>query len=331
LALPAIWLNTCCSRPSTTSRARGLLPEKFAIVGIFRREPDVTEIIQEAEIQLLRSHSEVDLDVLAKLKARIHTVKMDSTNPDHFKLLAAKLRELDKIAEVKLNHLFYLAIAPSIFKSVIGNLASAGLNGSKNDDRESRILVEKPFGDDYDSAKDLIAFMSEHFEEKQIFRIDHYLAKETAQNILTFRFNNPLIEGMWSRQFIDHIQITAIEKIGIMGRAAFYENIGALRDFVQSHLMQLMALVMMEYPEDLTSEAIHREKLLLLESIEQIAPKHVEDIAVRGQYEGYTDEVEKPDSTVETFAALKLEVANSRWGRRSGASAYRQIYRHQGN
>ncbi len=294
--------------------SEGLLPEKFAIVGIFRREPDVTEIIQEAEIQLLRSHSEVDLDVLAKLKARIHTVKMDSTNPDHFKLLAAKLRELDKIAEVKLNHLFYLAIPPSIFKSVIGNLASAGLNGSKNDDRESRILVEKPFGDDYDSAKDLIAFMSEHFEEKQIFRIDHYLAKETAQNILTFRFNNPLIEGMWSRQFIDHIQITAIEKIGIMGRAAFYENIGALRDFVQSHLMQLMALVMMEYPEDLTSEAIHREKLLLLESIEQIAPKHVEDIAVRGQYEGYTDEVEKPDSTVETFAALKLEVANSRWG-----------------
>ncbi len=294
--------------------SEGLLPEKLAIVGIFRREPDVTEIIQEAEIQLLRSHSEVDLDVLAKLKSRIHTVKMDSTNPDHFNLLVAKLRELDKSAGVKLNHLFYLAIPPNIFKKVIGNLAASGLNRSKDGERESRILVEKPFGDDYDSAKELIAFMSERFDEKQIFRIDHYLAKETAQNILTFRFNNPLIEGMWSRQFIDHIQITAIEKIGIQGRTAFYENIGALRDFVQSHLMQLMALVMMEYPENLTSDAIHKEKLLLLESIEQIAAKHVEDIAVRGQYADYTDEVENPDSTVETFTALKLEVANSRWG-----------------
>ena len=294
--------------------SQGLLPEKFVIVGIFRRQPDVSEIIREAEVQLLRTHSNVDLDVLTKLTTRIHTVKMDSTNPDHFKLLTAKLRELDKHAGVKLNHLFYLAIPPNIFKHVIGNLAATGLNGSKGDGRESRVLVEKPFGDDYASASHLIEFMSSRFEESQIFRIDHYLAKETAQNILTFRFNNPLIEGMWSRQFIDHIQITAIEKIGIQGRAAFYENIGALRDFVQSHLVQLMALVMMEYPENLTAEAIHKEKLLLLESIEPIAPKHVEDIAVRGQYAGYADEVQNPDSTVETFAALKLEVANSRWG-----------------
>lgn len=290
-----------------------LLPENFVIVGVFRREPDVEAIIREAEIQILRTHQEVDPTVLAKLQARIHTIKMNSTDPDDFKRLKTLLAELDKTAGVALNHLFYLAIPPNIFKKVVGNLAICGLNQCDND-RASRILIEKPFGDDLASAEALIEYMSERFDEKQIFRIDHYLAKETAQNILTFRFNNPLIEGIWSRQFIDHIQITAIEKIGIQGRSAFYENIGALRDFVQSHLMQLMALVMMEYPENLSAAAIHKEKLLLLESIEPIAAKHVDDVAARGQYDTYREEVQNPDSSVETFAAIKLEVANSRWG-----------------
>lgn len=293
--------------------AQDLLPEKFAIVGIFRREPNVQELLEEAEIAILRNHQDVDPLIMARLKARIHTIKMNSTDPDDFQRLAKLLDELDEAFQATLNRLFYLAIPPNIFKKVIGNLAGAGLN-HPNGHRSSRILVEKPFGDDLQSAQDLIGFMSQHFEEKQIFRIDHYLAKETAQNILTFRFSNPLIEGIWSRQFIDHIQITAIEKIGIEGRAAFYENMGALRDFVQSHLMQLMALVMMEYPKDLTPEAIHAEKLLLLQSIEPVAAKHVDDVAVRGQYEGYGEEAGNPDSHVETYAAIKLEVANSRWG-----------------
>lgn len=292
--------------------AQNLLPDKFVIVGIFRREPDVDALLKEAEIQILRTHQEVDGTVLDKLKNRIHSIKMNSTDPDDFKKLKSLLRELDLAAGTKLNHLFYLAIPPNIFKKVIGNLADCGLNSC--DERESRILIEKPFGYDLTSATSLIEDMSKHFDESQIFRIDHYLAKETAQNILTFRFNNPLIEGIWSRQFIDHIQITAIEKIGIQGRAAFYEDMGALRDFVQSHLMQLMALIMMEYPEGLSPVAIHKEKLLLLESIEPIAEKHVDDVATRGQYAGYQDEVENPNSTTETFAAVKLEVANSRWG-----------------
>jgi glucose-6-phosphate 1-dehydrogenase len=175
-------------------------------------------------------------------------------------------------------------------------------------------LVEKPFGNDLASAKDLIAFVSQHFHEDQIFRIDHYLAKETAQNILAFRFSNPLIEGIWSRRFIDQIQITAAEKIGINGRASFYENMGALRDFVQSHLVQLMAIVMMEYPEDMSPDAIHQEKLKLLQSIEPILPHNVDDIAVRGQYDAYRNEAKNPTSNVETYAAIKLEVANPRWG-----------------
>lgn len=290
-----------------------LLPDTFSIVGIFRREPDVDAILAETISSANSAQQSIDSATLARLKARIHTVKMDSTKAEDFPLLASKLAELDTTAGSHLNHLFYLAIPPNIFQSVIGNLASVKLNVADST-RASRILVEKPFGDDLQSAEALISFMSKHFDEEQIFRIDHYLAKETAQNILTFRFNNPLVEGFWNRQFIDHIQITAIEKIGIQGRSTFYENIGALRDFVQSHLMQLMALVMMEYPDDLSAESIHREKLLLLQSIEPVAPKHVEDVTVRAQYSGYPEDAGNLKSTVETFAAIKLEVANSRWG-----------------
>jgi glucose-6-phosphate 1-dehydrogenase len=294
--------------------SQGLLPDTFAIVGVFRRDVGVDALLAEATGQMETADFKVDPAVLDKLKARIRPVHMNSTDPEHYSRLTEILAQLDADAGHKLNHLFYLAVPPNIFTNVIANLSAAGLNPRNGDGRASRILVEKPFGDDLASAEKLIAFMSAHFDEEQIFRIDHYLAKETAQNILTFRLNNPLIEGIWSRQFIDHIQITAVEKIDIQGRAAFYENIGALRDFVQSHLMQLMALVMMEYPEDMTAESIHKEKLLLLESIEAIAPKHVEDVAVRGQYNGYPEEAGNPESNVETFAAIKLEVANSRWG-----------------
>ncbi|HVQ44842.1 MAG TPA: glucose-6-phosphate dehydrogenase [Candidatus Saccharimonadia bacterium] len=290
-----------------------LLPEEFYIVGIFRRVPDVDAILHEATAQLEQNGETIDPAVTSRLKSRLHTIKMDSTNPSDFSRLAELLHGLDDAAGTKLNHLFYLAIPPDIFETVIDNLATGGLNHD-DADRSSRLLIEKPFGYDLASAEALIDAMSAHFDEHQIFRIDHYLAKETAQNILTFRFSNPLIQGIWSREFIDHIQITATEKIGIQGRVAFYEKMGALRDFVQSHLMQLMALVMMEYPEDLTSEAIHAEKLKVLESIETITPHSVPDVAVRGQYAGYRDEVGDPGSTTETYAALKLEVANSRWG-----------------
>ncbi|HEX3081921.1 MAG TPA: glucose-6-phosphate dehydrogenase [Candidatus Saccharimonadia bacterium] len=295
--------------------SQGQLPEKFFIVAVSRQEPRVDSLLQEAEMQVLRSGQPVNPVAMARLKDRIHPVQMDSSKEDEFGALKRLLHKLDETAGVQLNHLFYLAILPQVFRKVVGNLAASGLS-REDDHHASRILVEKPFGDDLKSAQELINFMSGHFDEKQIFRIDHYLAKETAQNILTFRFNNPLIEGIWSRQFIDHIQITAMEKltIGDQSRAAFYENMGAMRDFVQSHLMQIMALVMMEYPQGLTATNIHKEKLALLESIHPIHAEHVEDVAVRGQYTTYRDEVQNPHSNVETYAAVKLEVANSRWG-----------------
>jgi glucose-6-phosphate 1-dehydrogenase len=291
------------------------LPEQFFILGIFRDVPSLDIIFQTAEIEILRAHQECDPEVLAELRSKVLTLQMDSTNAEHFTRLHETLHKLNIDQQKTFNRLFYLAIPPQIFSDVITNLAQAGLNTQDEaTGMASRILVEKPFGRDLDSAQALINHMAPRFSENQIYRIDHYLAKETAQNILTFRFNNPLVEGIWSRQFIDHIQITAAETIGIQGRVAFYEQMGALRDIVQSHLMQLMALVMMEYPEGLTSHAIHREKLLLLESIELINPQHVEEVASRGQYQGYPEEVSNPKSHNETYAAVKLEVANTRWG-----------------
>ena len=289
-----------------------LLPEQFHIIGIFRRDVTVAQLFEAAIPEIESDGQAVDHSVLDRLLHRIHSVHMDSTEAGHYDRLTDKLAELDEAAGVPLNHLFYLAVPPNIFKTVIGNLAHAGLNKPAGE-RASRLLIEKPFGDDLDSATNLISFVSEHFQEDQIFRIDHFLAKETAQNILTFRLSNPLIEAIWNRQFIDHIEITAAEQIDIQGRAAFYESMGALRDVMQNHLMQLLALVMMEYPQDMTATAIHDEKQRLFDSIMPIDLNRVDEVAVRGQYEGYRDEAGNPDSKVETFSAIKLSVDNSRW------------------
>jgi glucose-6-phosphate 1-dehydrogenase len=155
--------------------------------------------------------------------------------------------------------------------------------------------------------------MDEHFGEGQIYRIDHYVAKETVQNILTFRFENPLFESIWNRKHIVNIRVVAHEQIGIEGRAAFYEQTGALRDLIQSHLLQLLAITTMDEPAKLESEAIHKQKLQLLKSIVPIAPNKVTARAARGQYEGYRSEVGNPDSQVETFARLELAIDNDRW------------------
>ena len=289
------------------------LPPRFTVVGVFREGNDTLEtIMQQTEIYLLRAKKECDPAILARLKALIRPIIMDSTKHEDFSRLREMLESIDHEFSVAHQRLFYLAIPPDIFKDVISCLGDAGLN--QETDAARRIFVEKPFGLDLASAKDLVIHISQNFAEQQIYRIDHYLAKETAQNILAFRFNNPLIEDIWGRQFIDHIQITASETIDIEGRGSFYEGMGALRDLVQSHMLQLMALTMMEIPVNLNSESIHAEKLTLLQSVSAIGQNHVDEYAIRGQYDGYRSEVKNERSNVETFAALKLEVSNSRWG-----------------
>ena len=289
----------------------GRLPQHFVIIGVVRGSVQKT-IFQDLEITILRQRGSCDPELIAKLKACTELIQMDSTVEDDYCHLKEMLDGVDKKAGVKHNRLYYLAIPPSIFRTVLVCLGAAGLN--QEDGAAARILVEKPFGTDLSSARELVATMNAYFSEAQTFRIDHYLAKETAQNILTFRFNNPLIDGIWGRHSIDHIQITSAETNDVADRAAFYEGMGALRDIVQSHLLQLVALTMMEVPFPMTAQNMHAERLLLLRSIAPIKPAHISEFAVRGQYEGYKDEVKNPESRVETFAALKIEVLNSRWG-----------------
>ena len=290
------------------------LPEEFVIIGVYRDASfSLDSLIEQVRGVLAADGTVVDEVALQKLKRVFRPIQMESTLHSDFLKLRTLLDEIDQTTGKRHNRLFYMAIPPDIFKSVVQCLADAGMN-THDSESTSRILVEKPFGSDLATARDLINYMGQCFHEDQIYRIDHYLAKETAQNILAFRFNNPLIEDIWGRQFIDHIQITAAESIGIEGRTSFYEGMGAARDIIQSHLLQLMALVMMEAPTLMDSVGIHAEKLALLNSIEPIKTNHVDEVAVRGQYKGYHDEVKNPKSVTETFAAIKLEVTNSRWG-----------------
>jgi glucose-6-phosphate 1-dehydrogenase len=197
-----------------------------------------------------------------------------------------------------------MSIPPAAYDPIIKNLALVGLSDDQN-----RILLEKPFGYDLKSAEDAIKIVGQAFKEKQIYRIDHYLAKETAQNLLAFRLHNPIFMPLWSSQHIDFIHVRQFETIGIEGRANFYEQTGALRDMIQSHLMQLLALTLMDTPEDMTSEAIHVSKQNFFSELNLAEPKDV----IRGQYKGYKEEVDNPNSSTETYVKLHLTSQAEMW------------------
>lgn len=291
----------------------GVMPVNYKIICIARQKTATTTSITAKIDSVLKGQKHpLNRTILKKLLVRMQVLHMDSTKKTDFVHLKEQLNQIDIKTGINHQRLYYLAIPPDIFGTVIENLAAYKLN--KETRAASRILIEKPFGTDLSSAQALITHIDQFFAEHQVYRIDHYLAKETAQNILTFRHSNPLIEDVWGRQFIDHIQITAAETIDIEGRANFYEGMGALRDLVQSHLLQLMALTLMEVPDQLSAEAIHNEKLAVLRAIKPIKPSHVSELVVRGQYDSYKQEAGTQSSSVETYVALQLEVANSRWG-----------------
>jgi len=253
-----------------------------------------------------------------RIAEKLDLVNGDLSDPEMYKNLAKTLHEYDG----KTNALFYLAIPPSWYECVCKNLKDAGL--ADESDGFRRIVVEKPFGMDLASAKDLNAKLQRNFDESQIYRIDHYLGKEAVQNLMVFRFANSVLEPLWNRNYIDHVQISVSESLGIGYRAGYYENSGAFRDMIQSHLMQVMALVAMEPPVSLDANDVRDEKMKVLRSMREIKPKDVNDIAVRAQYaegnvEGerllaYRDEKNvADDSCTETFAAVKFYVDNWRW------------------
>jgi len=296
--------------------ARSMLPDRFALVGVSRTElTDAAFRAQMKDSVVQFGRDELDERVWKRLAAALHYVPGDvggSGESGLFELLA----KLDEERGTGGNRVFYLAVPPTAFSSLVAMLGRRRHAWSG----WTRLVVEKPFGHDRASARALNDELLAHFDEGEIYRIDHYLGKETVQNLLALRFANGIFEPIWNRQFVDHVEITVAESIGIEGRAAFYERAGAIRDVFQNHLLQLVALTAMEPPPDFSAESVRDEKVKVLHAMHVAGPKYV----VRGQYgrgfiegrpvPGYRDEpgVAK-DSTTETFVAAKLFVDNWRW------------------
>ncbi len=296
----------------------GLLPNGFEVVGIGRSAPDEAAF-REMHHETTRKFSRekpIDEAVWEKLAQKIHYVHGDHESPETFTALKEKLAELDRTKGTQQNRIFFLSTLPSAFPVILSGLKNAGLvhDGGSNGRPFSRVMIEKPFGRDLESAKALNKMAAEYVSEEQIYRIDHYLGKETVQNILVLRFGNSFFEPLWNRNYVDHVQITAAEELGMEGRGRFYDETGALRDVVQNHLIEILALAAMEPPVSFKAEEIRNEKAQLLRSVRPIYPHEVAHEVIRAQYKGYKDEQYIPkDSKTETFVATRFFIDNWRW------------------
>jgi len=295
---------------------RGLLPPRFAVVGV-ARTPESDDEFRERMKEAVQEHARDEFrdEVWEALAESMRYVATDFSDEGGEDEVARTLSELDEERGTGGNRVYYLAIPPSVFPTVVD-----ALGRRRSTEGWTRLIIEKPFGHDLESAQTLTAAIQEHFTEDEVFRIDHYLGKETVQNMLALRFANGIFEPIWNRQFIDHVQITVAESIGIEGRAGYYEQAGAIRDIFQNHLLQLLAITAMEPPIDFTAESVRNEKVKVLRSLHTPGPKSV----VRGQYgrgfvegeevPGYREEQGvAPDSTTDTYVAAKLYVDNWRW------------------
>jgi glucose-6-phosphate 1-dehydrogenase len=304
----------------------GHLPEGFAIVGFARRPKTDEEFRKDLKEALDKfSHTKpVDNAVWDELAKHIYYQQGDLPNPGDYRKLAERLKSLPEAKSFKENCLFYLATSPNFFGEVATNLAAAGLNPQPGKDHLRRLIVEKPFGTDLKSARELNAELQKAFPESSIYRIDHYLGKETVQNLLYFRFGNSIYEPLWNHRYIDHVQITVAETVTVEGRGGYYDEAGASRDMVQNHMMQLFSLLAMEPPAFLDAESIRDEKVKVLRSVPTPKPEDVQRNSVRAQYgagkqgerqvPAYRQEEKvAPDSLTETYVALKLEVDSWRW------------------
>ncbi len=299
---------------------QNLLPEDFAVVGVARRDLSATFAPDMQDGILKGGGVDAGDSALKPFVDRIKYFATEFDNDEGFERLKAFLADLDKQNGTKGNRLFYLAVAPEFFADIAQRLEKHGMTKATEPGQWINVIIEKPFGTDLASAKTLNAELNKVLSENQIFRIDHYLAKETVQNILVFRFGNGIFEPVWNRNFIDHVEITAAESIGIEGRGPFYEKAGALRDVLQNHVMEVLSFVAMEPPDSFASDAVRTEKLKVWKAIEPIP---VEDTA-RGQYAAGTVDGQKvigyrqedrvsQESTTETYAAMKIQIANWRW------------------
>ncbi len=301
----------------------GALPLRFALVGSARSEMTDEEFRQLA-LDSVREFSRRPPDdkVLRKLFADVRYVAGSFDDPAVYEGIADALGNLDDTARLALNRCFYLSTAPTFFPVIVDALGRHNL--SRRDDADVRVVIEKPFGRSLAEAQELNARVLSVFHEQQVFRIDHYLGKETVQNVLALRFANNMFEPLWNRNYIDHVQITAAEDIGIGSRAGYYDSAGALRDLVQNHMLQLLSLLCMEPPVAFEANPVRDEKVKVLRAVRPPTATEVSDMAVRAQYAsgivagqevpGYADEPGVPaGSTTETYTALRLQVHNWRW------------------
>lgn len=305
---------------------QGLLPSGFTIVGVGRTAMDHESFrgyMREAmkEFGSLRDSEATLWDTFAR---GLHYIPVDSSVAAEFEMLKTELHAIDDGRRAGSNFLFYLATPPSLYSPIVKHLGSSRLNTPRTPISWVRIVIEKPFGSDLSSARALNTEVLSVFDESQVYRIDHYLGKETVQNILVFRFANGIFEPIWNRNYVDHVQITAAETVGVENRASYYEEAGTMRDMIQNHMLQLLALTAMEPPVLFDAQQVRDEKHKVLQAIPQITSEKVHRYTVRGQYAagaaggkavpGYKSEKGvSPNSVTETYVALEFTIDNWRW------------------
>ena len=306
--------------------AGDLLPERFALVCFGRREASDESMRNDlrASLEMHARVKPIDETRWKEFASRISYVKGAFDDPNSYAALSRHLDAIDASSGTNGNRLFYLATPASSFPEIVRGLGAAGLDHETSESGWRRVVIEKPFGRDLESAVKLNREVGKVFRESQVYRIDHYLGKETVRNILIFRFGNLIFEPIWHRRYIDHVQITVAETIGVESRGAFYEETGALRDILQNHLLQLLTLVAMEPPATLDAEALRDEKVKVLRAVRLMSPEQVDGQVVRGQYgpgwigatevAGYRGEpAVDPASETETFVAARFEIDDWRW------------------
>jgi len=301
----------------------GALPERFYLIGTSRSEMSDDEFRSQAREAISQfSRRAADERVLNALLESMRYVSGGFDDESVYERIGKLSAEFDEEAALPLNRCYYLSTAPGFFPVIVGELGKAHMDAHEG--AEVRIIIEKPFGTSLETARALNREVLSVFDESQVFRIDHYLGKETVQNVMAFRFANEMFEPVWNRNYIDYVQITAAEDIGVGTRAGYYDQSGALRDLVQNHMLQLLTLLCMEPPVNFDADRIRDEKVKVLEAIRRPAPEDVSRMAVRARYgpgavggeqvKGYPEEEDvPPDSKTETYAALRLAVENWRW------------------
>jgi glucose-6-phosphate 1-dehydrogenase len=307
-------------------RRAGLLPPESSVLA-FARRPYSDEQYRVEMQEAVGRFSRVPLEpaIWEDFAASLFYQKGDFGDVASYRALGERLEQIDEARGTRGNRLFYLATPPSAYSEIVANIGRAGLQHEGKNKGWARIVIEKPFGRDLESARQLNADLQRVLDERQVYRIDHYLGKETVRNLMVFRFANGIFEPIWNRRYVDHVQITVAEDLGVEGRGAFYEEAGATRDILQNHMMQLLSLVAMEPPIAFEADALRDEKVRVLHAVDpDWTEDRVRQDVVRGQYSagwlageqvpGYREEPEiDPDSRQDTFVAVKLEVQNWRW------------------